>query len=318
VSGDSTGAGLPPHARSRLAEIRSSGTWGSALTADEFAAVRSTGFEPVGQVLGAAVYNLGFQGGYGCPGGWGGGFFGGTLTTVSGDSWNTPTQTSGGGSWSAFGPQVQALYSARRAAIGRMTEECAILGGHGVVAVSLSIGAFPAGGLEFKAIGTAVRAPGAPPLRRPFSSDLTGQDFAKLMLAGWMPAGLAIGLSIGSRHDDWGVRSQTAWGAGNAEVMGYTELVNATRHDARLQLAADVARLGATGVVVSVNQLRVHHRECPAQDGRRDHIAEATTIGTAIVPFSSSRATRPPASLAILSLDPQRRQAARTRIGRQT
>ena len=110
---ESTGTGLPPHARSRLAEIRASGTWGSALTADEFAAVRSTGFEPAGQVLGAAVYNLGFQGGYGCPGGWGGGFFGGTFTTVSGDSWNTPTQTSGRGGWSSFGPQVQALYAAR-------------------------------------------------------------------------------------------------------------------------------------------------------------------------------------------------------------
>ena len=314
---DSTGAGLPPHARSRLAEIRSSGTWGSALTADEFAAVRSTGFEPAGQVLGAAVYNLGYRAGYGCPGGWGGGFFGGTFTTVTGDTWHAPTQTSGGGGWSSFGPQVQALYAARRAAIGRMTEECAILGGHGVVAVSLSIGAFPAGGLEFKAIGTAVRAPGAPPLRQPFSSDLSGQDFAKLFLAGWMPAGLAVGLSIGARHDDWGVRSQTRWGTGNAEVTGYTELVNATRHDARLQLAADVARLGATGVVVSVSQLRVHERECPAQDGRRDHIAEATTIGTAIVPFSSSRAARPPVSLAILSLDPQRRQAARTQLDRQ-
>ena len=100
-------------------------------------------------------------------------------------------------------------------------------------------------------------------------------------------------------------------------MTGYTELVNATRHDARLQLAADVARLGATGVVVSVNQMRVHERECPAQDGRRDHIAEATTIGTAIVPFRSSRATRLPASLAILSLDPQRRQAARTQLDRQ-
>ena len=33
-------------------------TWGSVLSADEFAAVRSVGFEPVGQVFGAAVYPL--------------------------------------------------------------------------------------------------------------------------------------------------------------------------------------------------------------------------------------------------------------------
>ena len=54
-----------------MAEIRASGTWGSALTSDEFAAIRSVGFEPVGQVLGACVYNIGYTGGYACPGSWG-------------------------------------------------------------------------------------------------------------------------------------------------------------------------------------------------------------------------------------------------------
>ena len=46
---------LPAVAEARMAEIRRSGTWGSALTSDEFAAIRSVGFEAVGQVLGAAV-----------------------------------------------------------------------------------------------------------------------------------------------------------------------------------------------------------------------------------------------------------------------
>ena len=311
---DSTGAGLPPHARSRLAEIRSSGTWGSALTADEFAAVRSTGFEPAGQVLGAAVYNLGYRAGYGCPGGWGGGFFGGTFTTVTGDTWNTPTQTSGGGGWASFGPMVATLYEARRTAIARMSTECVELGGHGVVGVSLTIGAFPTGGLEFKAIGTAVRAPGAT-LARPFTSDLSGQDFAKLFLDGWMPVGLALGISVGARHDDWLTITQTRWGAGNTEVHGYTEVVTHTRHDAREQLEKDVARLGADGVVVTTVTTKVRDRDCPAAEGRRDHIVEATLIGTAIARFHArSRAAERP-SLAIMSLDPQRRQAARVRLG---
>ena len=56
-----------------MAEIRGSGTWGSALTTDEFAAIRSVGFEPVGQVLGAAVYTIGYTGGYNCPGPFGDG-----------------------------------------------------------------------------------------------------------------------------------------------------------------------------------------------------------------------------------------------------
>ncbi len=303
-----SGGGLPPAARDRMAEIRRSGTWSSSLSTDEFAAIRSTGFEPVGQVLGAAVYNVGYTGGFACPGAWSGlGRFGAPavgVTTVSGD-----------GNFASFGPMVAVLYEARRAAITRMTAECAALGGHGVVGVTLSIGSFPAGGLEFKAIGTAVRAPG-PPLARPFTSDLSGQDFAKLFLDGWMPAGLVLGISVGARHDDWLTVTQTRWGAGNTEVHGYTDVVTQTRHDAREQLEHDVARHGADGVVVTTVTTRVRERECPAAEGRRDHIVEATLIGTAIARFrSASRAAERP-SLAILSLDPQRRQAARVRLSR--
>src|SRR5258708_12724010 len=84
------------------------------------------------------------------------------------------------------------------------------------------MGAFPAGGLEFKAIGTAVRAPGGVPLKQPFTSGLSGQDFAKLVMAGWAPAGLALGISIGARHDDWLPGNQTRWGRGNSQVNRYT------------------------------------------------------------------------------------------------
>jgi uncharacterized protein YbjQ (UPF0145 family) len=297
-----------------MAEIRRSGTWGSALTADEFTAIKSTGFEPVGQVLGAAVYNLGYTGGYGCPayGAWGAGRMG--MAGYMGP-YNTQTSTSGGGSFGSYAPLVRTMYEARRRAISRMTAECTELGGHGVVGVRLTIGAFPAGGLEFKAIGTAIRAPGAAKLREPFTSDLTGQDFAKLILAGWVPAGLVLGISIGARHDDWITVNQTRWGSGNIEVQGYTDLVNNTRHDARQQLQRDVARHGAEGVVVQRMEMRVGEHECPAQEGRRDHLVEATIIGTAITHFGRGRPRQTPPPLAIMSLDPQRRQAARVRLG---
>src|SRR6266704_729464 len=251
-----------------MTEIRGSGTWGSSLSTEEFAAIRSTGFEPAGQVLGAAVYNVGYTGGFACPGAWSGlGRYGGPavgVTTVSGD-----------GNFASFGPMVATLYEARRAAISRMTAECAELGGPG------------------------------PPLARPFTSDLSGQDFAKLFMDGWMPAGLVLGISVGARHDDWLTVTQTRWGAGNTEVHGYTDVVSQTRHDAREQLESDVARLGADGVVVTTVTTRVRERDCPAAEGRRDHIVEATLIGTAIARFhSASRAAERP-SLAILSLDPK-------------
>src|SRR6185437_9728801 len=122
--------------------------------------------------------------------------------------------------YGSFGPLTQAMYDARHRAISRMLAECAELGGHGIVGVSLSIGSFPAGGLEFKAIGTAVRAPGAAPLREPFSSDLSGQDFAKLIHAGWVPSGLALGISVGARHDDWLTVARPAGGQATRKSSG--------------------------------------------------------------------------------------------------
>jgi uncharacterized protein YbjQ (UPF0145 family) len=292
------GEELPAAAQARMAQIRSSGTWGSALSADEFAAIRSAGFEPVGQVFGAAVYSVGHTG-YSCPG----------IQAAQG------VQVSGQGRPGSFGPLVHAMSQARHQAIDRMTAECGALGGHGVVGVRLSMGSFPLGGTEFRAIGTAVRAPGpAPGPRSPFTSDLSGQDFAKLIMTGWVPAGLVLGISIGSRHDDGQTSRQTRWTSGNVEVAGWTELVNESRHDARRQLEGDVERLGAEGVVIATMELRVRERDCPEQVGRRDHIVEATLIGTAIARFSEVEHHHAGPSLAVMSLDPERRQAARIRI----
>ncbi len=73
-------------------------------------------------------------------------------------------------------------------------------------------------------------------------------------------------------------------------MSGYTDLVNATRHDARNQLRRDVERHGADGVVVQAMELRVGEHECTMQEGRRDHVVEATIIGTAIAQFGRRKA----------------------------
>ncbi|HEY2489419.1 MAG TPA: heavy metal-binding domain-containing protein [Streptosporangiaceae bacterium] len=300
-------AELPAVAEARMAALRSSGTWGSALTADEFAAIRSAGFEPVGQVFGAAVHGIGPASGYGCPGAPG---------PSGGGSPPWPaTQVSGEGAAGSFGPLVQAMDQARHTAVDRMITECAELGGHGVVGVHVSRGTFPLGGTQFTVIGTAVRAPDAAYGKSaPFTSDLSGQDFAKLIMTGWVPVGLALGISIGSRHDDRGTTRQARWTSGNAEVAGWTDLMNQARHDARHQLESDVKRLGAEGVVIAAMQTQVRQRDCPATVGRHDHIVEATLIGTAVARFSRAGQRHDRPALGIMSLDPQRRQAARIRI----
>jgi uncharacterized protein YbjQ (UPF0145 family) len=297
----------PAVARAREAGARPGGTWGSALTTKEFAAIRGVGFEPVGQVFGAAVYAAGDARGYGCPGAW----------QSSGATTPAPSaaQVSGPGDPGYFGPLIEAMHQARHTAIDRMAAECAGLGGHGVVGVRLSRGSFPLGGLQFTAIGTAVRVPGvAPGQRAPFTSGLSGQDFAKLITTGWVPAGLALGISIGSRHDDWTISRQTRWRSGNVEVAGWTELVNQSRYNARRQLEDDVARLGAEGVVIASMRMRVRERDCPMTAGRRDHIVEATLIGTAIARFSRAGQRRARPARAVMSLDPQPSQAARIMV----
>jgi uncharacterized protein YbjQ (UPF0145 family) len=289
-----------------MASIRSSGTWGSALTTEEFAAIRSVGFEPVGQVFGAAVYTAGDTA-YSCPGIW--------RPPGDGAPTRPATQVSGRGGSGSFGPLVLAMYQVRHAAIDRMTAECAELGGNGVVGVRLSRGSFPLGGAEFIAIGTAVRALGAEDgSPAPFTSDLSGQDFAKLIMQGWVPAGLVLGISIGSRHDDLATARQTRWTSRNAEVAGWTELVNSSWHDARLQLERDVSRLGADGVVVANMGMQVRQQDCPAAVGRRDHVVEATLVGTAIARFARTGSGQAGPALAIMSLDPQRRQVTALRI----
>jgi uncharacterized protein YbjQ (UPF0145 family) len=278
-----------------MAALRSSGTWGSALTADEFAVIRSVGFEPVGQVFGAAVYDAGASA-YGCPGAMG--------PTGDGLPPQSATQVSGEGGAGSFAPLVQAMDQARHTAVNRMITECAQLGGHGVVGVHLSRGAF-LGGTQFTVIGTAVRAPDAADGESAtFTSDLSGQDFAKLINAGWVPVGLALGISIGARHDDRDTTRQARRISSNAEVAGWTELVSQSRHDARRQLERDVSRLGAEGVVIAAMPMRVRQRDCPAAVGRRDHIVEASLVGTAVVGFPRSRQGADGPPLAIMSLDP--------------
>jgi uncharacterized protein YbjQ (UPF0145 family) len=315
MSADRVDRDLPPVARARLTEIAGSGAWGSALTADEFGAIKSAGFEPVGQVLGAAVYNIGFAGDDSCP------TYGGREAEGNfSRSWGSGpaasfTQVSSAGAAAAYGPLVNALYAARRKAIGRMSAECQALGGHGVIGVSLAIERFPGGGVEFKALGTAVRAPGGLRLDAPFTSALTGQDFAKLIMAGLVPVSLVLGISIGIRHDDWLAPGQTRWSVGNVEVAAYTELVNRTRQDARNELQLDVGRVSGEGVVIQRTELHVGEVECPGRQRGRDQRAEVTMLGTAIAEFRSDWLAGRRPIYAVLSLDPQRRRTARAGAG---
>ncbi|MFG2453044.1 hypothetical protein ACGFSG_27075 [Streptomyces sp. NPDC048512] len=267
---------------------RPDGTWNSGLSAEEFAAVKGAGFDPVGQVLGTAVFTIGYTGVWGCPGSW-----------SATDGASVPSSP-----WSSsFAPLVRTMYAARGLALSRAVAECGALAGDGIVAVELRVAEFPAGGLEFTVRGTAVRARSRIRPRRPFTSHLSGQDFARLVRGGWIPAGLVFGIALATRHDDWRTSRRAVWTAGNQEVDGYTRLIGHVRHEARTRLALEAAKQGGDGVVVNGMELDVRERECTTYGNTRDLDAEAVIVGTSVARFDRSRRPDGPQPLTIMRLE---------------
>jgi uncharacterized protein YbjQ (UPF0145 family) len=259
------------------------------LSAPEFAAVAGAGFDPVGHVFGTAVAYLGFV----------------SVASKCSGSWSytgrTDIASAAGGPFNAL---LRKLYGVRRLALSRAVAKCEELGGDGIVGVTLSIRPFPAGGTEFTFAGTAVRARTAIRPAAPFTSHVSGQEFATLLRAGWMPTALVFGIALGSRHDDSRTRSQTRRAQGNREVRGYTALVRDTRRDARDQMEHEVAAKGGTGVVVDEMTLRITERECPTVEGQHDHMAEATFLGTSIVSLGRPARAADGEPLTVMHLNP--------------
>lgn len=275
-------------------------TFTSNLTVAEHHAIRSAGFTPVGQVLGTCVYAIGYTGTWNC-GYWGG--YGGYGGGFAGPGGITGRGFGGMASHTTEAPGLRdSLYQARTLAMQRMQGEAAELGGDGVVAVRLTVAPFEGAGLEFRAIGTAVRADGPVRPRTPFTSDLSGQEFGSLVRAGWVPTALVLGIAVMVRHDDWRTQYQnSSWT--NQEVGGYTDLVTQARAKARDRLRHDCARHGGETVVVRDLTLDVRERSCNASNSEgRDHIAEAMVVGTAIAPFRHAGGNAPPPPLPILRL----------------
>jgi uncharacterized protein YbjQ (UPF0145 family) len=261
--------------------------WGSLLSARDFAAITSVGFRPVGQVLGVAVVHLGYVS------------RGGRCSSSGARASRTNLASAESGPFSLL---LRKRYGVRRQVLSRAIEECQALGGDGIVGMTLSIRPFPAGGTEFTVRGTAVRAGTDIRPATPFTSHLSPPEFARLLRAGWVPAALVFGIALGARHDDLQTRSQARQAMVN-EVRSYSELAKDTRRDARRQLEEAVAGQGADGVVVGEMTLHLGERECPAQEGMHDRVAEAAILGTSIAAFARSPRPGGQLPLSVISLN---------------
>lgn len=242
--------GLTEHGRERLREMRSKGLFTSDLSVNEFLLVREAGFDPLGLVVGSSIYHIGYQR----------------------SNWNQNQEMT---------VLTQATYHARELAMTRMEEEADQLGGDGIVGVRLEVSRYEWGEnlAEFMAIGTAVKHRGGElhraPNGRPFTSDLSGQDFWTLLSAGYRPVGMVMGNCV------YHVAHQGLGGflrqiGQNQEMMNYTQALYDARELAMERMQAEAEAVQAEGIVGVQISERSH--------GWGSHVIEFFSVGTAVVP----------------------------------
>lgn len=289
--------GLPPAAHARAARQRESGVAGSLLSAPGAAAIASVALQPVGEVFGSLVVQLGWTGG-GCgiwamasPVGYSPGY-GGLGSGILG-GWTTPVLTTGGsgGRNAGFGSYVQAFAQAWHGAHDRMLAEAGLLAADGVVGVQVRRRRLDGQIWEFTATGTAVRtrdtsispraAASGPRAGGPWTAGFSAEHTTALLQSGYVPRGMALGLSVSTKHEDALLKQQRSTWSGNTEVDGLTHLLEAARDDARQQLSRRASRLGASDLVVTDSSVGEFETSCGDES---DLHAEALFVGTAIAP----------------------------------
>jgi uncharacterized protein YbjQ (UPF0145 family) len=265
--------GVPEAGRERLRRMRE--TEGAFFTSDlsvnEFLLVKQAGFEPLGLVVGSSIYHIGLQ-----------------LRR-----WGTNQE---------LDVLTQAMYHARELAMTRMEEEADALGADGVVGVRLEIGRHEWGRelAEFIAVGTAVKHSAGElhraPNGRPFTSDLSGQDFWTLLSAGYRPVGLVLGNCVYHVAHQSVARWVGRVGR-NLEMPNYTQAIYDARELAMARMQAEAEGAEAEGIV----GVELHERS----HGWGSHVIEFMAIGTAIVPTKADHQIAPP-SLVLNLNDPPR------------
>jgi uncharacterized protein YbjQ (UPF0145 family) len=216
--------GLPKDALRRLGELQGKDAlFTSDLSVNEFLLIKEAGFHPRGLVVGSSIYHIG-------------------LTTKS---WSSSQEVQS---------LTQAMYAARELAMARMEEEATVLDADGVVGVRLDVGLYEwgRGTAEFLAIGTAVSAEDGgnwkTPEGKPFTSDLSGQDFWTLLQSGHAPLGLVLGTCVYHVAHQGMFQAMGNIGA-NKEMGNFTQALYEARELAMERMQDEALKLKAEGIV---------------------------------------------------------------------
>jgi uncharacterized protein YbjQ (UPF0145 family) len=163
-----------------------------------------------------------------------------------------------------------------------MEAEADALGADGVMGVRLDIIAHAGAAdmLEFVAVGTAVNAMtgGAwrTPTGRPFTSELSGQDFWTLVRTGHMPVSLVLGCCVYHiAHQP--MRQLLGQTGQNIELPQYTQGLYDARELAMTRLQAEADQVRADGVIGARVVVSPHIWG--------EHAVEFLAIGTAVRSF---------------------------------
>jgi uncharacterized protein YbjQ (UPF0145 family) len=278
------GRGEPPSVRARLTQDR---PVVSHLDVTQTTALESVGFHAVGETIGYVVQEMSEPGPGACRASGRSGFV--LATVTSGEHQR----------FAGFALYVDTLYRGYDLAVARLMAEAVALGADGVVGVRVEVRKLGLG-RQFSAVGTAVRATGPVRPKSPFLTDLDAGQLTALLLGGWVPVSLAIGLSVSVRHEDsLTARQRRRTNRVNGEIAAASDLVQRTREDARHQFSERIRQTGATHGIVSSMSLDVRD----VGSGHRDMIAECRLFGSSVAQFGAGS----PESLPVL---PVRRGAA--------
>jgi uncharacterized protein YbjQ (UPF0145 family) len=265
VDDDKDFEALPGHARERLVEMRGRNEQDRLFTSDlstsEFLLVKEAGFDPIGLVVGSSIYHVGFQ----------------AAAWLKNQEMTVLTQ---------------AMYHARELAMTRMEEEAHALGADGIVGVRLDVNHKEWGEhiAEFVAIGTAVVHRNDPHRfknkhGKPFTSDLSGQDFYVLLRSGYRPLGMVMGNCV------YHIAMQTFGNFlrtfnQNVELTQYTQALYDSRELAMERMQQEAKALGAKGIVGA----NIHERS----HAWGSHVIEFFAVGTAVEEISANHTIDPP------------------------